>query len=373
MLPCLNESETLSTVIQKAQKSILDLGLSGEVIVADNGSTDGSQIIALSAGARLVDVPLRGYGAALQAGIAASRGKYVIMGDADDSYALDDLTLFLLKLNEGFELVMGNRFAGGIEPGAMPWLHKYIGNPVLSWMGRLFFKVSIKDFHCGLRGFNRKSILDLDLTSTGMEFASEMVVKAALNNLRIAEVPTTLKPDGRSRAPHLRTWRDGWRHLIFLLFASPRWLFLVPSLILMSLGLLGMIATGFGMAHIASLYFYTNTYFFSIGSLISGLQLFLMSILARIFSTQHGFIPKNSSISKFDKLFTLERGILVSIFGIFCSFVTFSYLAIQWKGNGFSTITTFASLRITGLLLVLICSSIQILFGSFFAALIQKC
>ena len=212
------------------------MGIDGEVIVADNGSTDDSTAIAALAGAHVVHVASKGYGSALIGGITAARGRYVIMGDADDSYDFADLAPFLEKLREGYDLVMGNRFKGGIKPGAMPLLHRYLGNPVLTAIGRLFFHSPCHDFHCGLRGFNRAAIVKLDLRTTGMEFASEMVVKATLNRLRIAEVPTTLAPDGRERPPHLRSWRDGWRRLRFLLMYSPRWLFLYPGLLLMALG-----------------------------------------------------------------------------------------------------------------------------------------
>src|SRR6185295_1973589 len=222
LMPCLNESETLETCIRKAQKSLRDLNVSGEVIVADNGSTDGSQAIAEQLDARVVHVAEKGYGSALRGGIQAARGRYIIMGDADDSYDFTNLGPFLEKLREGYELVVGNRFRGGIEPSAMPPLHRYLGNPVLTGIGRLFFRSPCGDFHCGLRGFSKAAIMRLDLRTSGMEFASEMVVKSTLYKLRISEVPTTLSPDGRSREPHLRSWRDGWRHLRFLLLYSPR-------------------------------------------------------------------------------------------------------------------------------------------------------
>ena len=238
VMPCLNEAETLATCIDKARGFLDRHGIAGEIVIADNGSTDGSQEIAVSRGARVVNVPSKGYGSALMGGIAAARGRYVIMGDADDSYDFTDLMPFVERLRAGDELVMGNRFLGGIEPGAMPPLHKYLGNPVLTWIGRLFFGSPSGDFHCGLRGFDRQAILSLDLQTTGMEFASEMVVRATLQGLRIDEVPTTLSKDGRSRPPHLRSWRDGWRHLRFLLMYSPRWLFLYPGLFLMIVGLL---------------------------------------------------------------------------------------------------------------------------------------
>src|ERR1035441_243276 len=236
LMPCLNEAETLTICIRQAVQAIRDANLAGEVLVADNGSTDGSQAIALVEGARSVNAPPRGSGAALIAGIEAARGKYVMMADADASYHFEHLPRFLPPLNQGYDLVMGNRFAGTIEPGAMPPLHRYLGNPVLSAAGRIFFRIPVGDFHCGLRAFRRDRILALNLRTTGMEFASEMVVKASLAGLRITQVPTTLSPDGRSRPPHLRSWRDGWRHLRFLLLYSPRWLFLYPGACVFAVG-----------------------------------------------------------------------------------------------------------------------------------------
>jgi glycosyltransferase involved in cell wall biosynthesis len=238
LMPCLNEAETLAACIIKANAFLARSGMTGEVIIADNGSTDGSQEIARAHDARVVDIPMRGYGAALQGGIRAARGKYIIMGDSDDSYDFNALEPFVEKLRQGYQLVMGNRFLGGIMPGAMPPLHRYLGNPVLTAIGRLFFHSPCGDFHCGLRGFSRHAALMLDLQSTGMEFASEMVVKATVLKLTIAEVPTVLSPDGRSRPPHLRSWRDGWRHLRFLLVFSPRWLFLYPGFAMFAVGLL---------------------------------------------------------------------------------------------------------------------------------------
>jgi glycosyltransferase involved in cell wall biosynthesis len=242
LMPCLNEAETLAICIRNARQFLSDHEVIGEVLIADNGSTDGSQDIARSEGANVVDVPARGYGAALLGGIRASRARFIIMGDADDSYDFSALMPFVERLRAGADMVVGNRFAGGIQAGAMPFLHKYLGNPVLSFLGRLFFHISIGDFHCGLRGFNRERIGNLGLVTPGMEFASEMIVKSALAGQRIEEVPTTLRRDGRSRPPHLRTWRDGWRHLRFLLIFSPRYLYLIPGLVLMAIGLLG---TGF--------------------------------------------------------------------------------------------------------------------------------
>src|SRR5258705_2513374 len=247
VLPCLNEAETLATCVQKAVKCLADLGVRGEVVVSDNGSTDGSQQIATDHGARVVAAPVRGYGGALMAGIAAAHGKYVIMADSDDSYDLSNLGPFINRLREGHDLVMGNRFAGGIAPGAMPALHRYLGNPVLSWLGRRLFKLrNVRDFHCGIRGFNRERILELRLCMPGMEFASELVVRASLAGYSIVEVPTTLANDGRSRPPHLRTWRDGWRHLRFLLVLSPRHTLIQPGIGLAALGAIGTVGPSLG-------------------------------------------------------------------------------------------------------------------------------
>src|ERR1700758_2808605 len=245
-MPCLNEAETVATCVRKAHGFLAASGISGEVLVADNGSTDGSQQLAEDAGARVVPISEKGYGNALMGGIVAAHGKYIIMGDADDSYDFTSLMPFVEELRKGADLVMGNRFKGGIEPGAMPKLHKYLGNPVLSFIGRLFFPSAIGDFHCGLRGFSRESALRLNLQATGMEFASEMVVKATLWGQDITEVPTTLNKDGRSRPPHLRSWRDGWRHLRFLLLFSPRWLFFLPGIVTGAAGLVigDLVATG---------------------------------------------------------------------------------------------------------------------------------
>jgi glycosyltransferase involved in cell wall biosynthesis len=371
LLPCLNESETLAICIKKAQSSIQKSGLSGVVLVSDNGSTDGSQEIAKSLGAKLILVQEKGYGSALSAGIAAANSDFVIMGDSDDSYALDDLDLFIQGLLNGDDLVIGNRFRGGIAPGAMPWLHKYLGNPVLSGLGRLFFQIPIKDFHCGLRGFRTDRIRDLNLTSTGMEFASEMVVKAQLNGLKISEVPTKLKKDGRSRPPHLRSWRDGWRHLIFLLAASPRWLFLYPGLFILSLGILGTFSTADGNVNFGKVILGSNTYFLSLGLILVGMQTILLGILARIFSSKHGFLPKSKNSSFVDKVFTLERGITLGLFLIAFSLIGLGILFVQLTFNGTEGFDSEESLRISGLLVTILLSGIQLVFYSFFASLLQ--
>ncbi len=372
LLPCLNESETLAVCIKKAQSSITKSRLKGEVLVADNGSTDGSQQIAKSLGARLITVREKGYGSALIAGIEASKSEFIIMGDADDSYALDALDEFIQSLLDGNELVMGNRFQGGVARGAMPWLHKYIGNPVLSWLGRLFFKIPIGDFHCGLRGFNTEAIRGLNLKSTGMEFASEMIVKASLNGLKIAEVPTTLKPDGRSRAPHLRTWRDGWRHLVFLLAASPRWLFLYPGIFLSSFGLLGILLTSMGPIDIGHIQLDLNSFLFSIGLVFVGTQTVLFGILARIFSTNFGTLPESKSTTRFADNFSLERGIVLGLFLLFASLIGALALFRHWNGSSLMGIQRDSALRISGLIILTSGIGVQTLFASFFASMLQS-
>ncbi len=374
VIPCLNEAETLAAVISKAKDFCLGQSISFEIIIADNGSTDGSVEIATTFGKeiRIVSVEQRGYGAALIGGIESARGAFIIMGDADDSYALDRLELFIQKLRDGYDLVMGNRFLGGISPGAMPWLHRYLGNPVLSWLGRLFFKVPIGDFHCGLRAFKTNSIRSLGLKSTGMEFASEMVVKASLNGLRITEVPTTLKVDGRSRAPHLRTWRDGWRHLVFLLAASPRWLFLYPGFSFVFLGLFGFLLTLTGPINVGQIKLDLNSFLISIGLTLVGTQVVFFGILARIFSTNFGTLPVTNSVAGFAKRFSLERGIVLGLLLLLSSFVAAVGLFLRWNGSSLEGLDRDSALRISGFVVLTSGVGIQTLFASFFASILQS-
>ena len=314
LMPCLNEAETLAACINKANTYLKESGVHGEVVVADNGSTDGSQKIAEEHGARVVNVPEKGYGAALIGGCNGARGKYVIMGDADDSYDFLHLAPFVEKLREGYDLVMGNRFKGGIEPGAMPPLHRYLGNPVLSFIARLFFPCKIGDYHCGLRGYNRESILKLGLVTTGMEYASEMVVKATLNHLKIAEVPTTLKKDGRSHAPHLRSWSDGWRHLKFLLMHSPNWLFMYPGLILFFLGLALTVVLSLGNIQIGSVGLGVHTLMYAAAAMMVGFNLVMFSLFVRSYASVTGFIPTESRLDKWLEETSTEKGVLLGIF-----------------------------------------------------------
>ncbi|HEY4163468.1 MAG TPA: glycosyltransferase family 2 protein [Dongiaceae bacterium] len=312
LMPCLNEAETLPGCVRLARDFLARHGIAGEILVADNGSTDGSQALAEEAGARVVAVGAKGYGAALSGGIDAARGRSIIMADSDGSYDFSNLMPFLDALRGGSQLVMGNRFKGGIKPGAMPPLHRYLGNPVLSFIGRLFFRSPIGDFHCGLRGFDRDAIRKLDLRTTGMEFASEMIVKATLAKLRISEVPTVLFPDGRSRAPHLRSWRDGWRHLRFLLMFSPNWLFLYPGLGLAGAGFLAMVALTLGPVRIFGTTFDVNSQLLSGTAIILGVQSGIFSILARQFSIASGLLPPSRRLAALLRPLTLERLLILA-------------------------------------------------------------
>src|SRR6201985_1278555 len=307
-MPCLNEAETVATCVRKAVRFIADSGISGEVVVADNGSTDGSRQLAENAGARVVPIPERGYGNALMGGIIAASGEYVIMGDADESYEFTNLMPFITELRKGADLVMGNRFQGGIAPGAMPPLHKYLGNPVLSSIGRLFFRSKIGDFHCGLRGFNRDSVLALNLQATGMEFASEMVVKATLAGQRVTEVPTTLAKDGRSRPPHLRSWRDGWRHLRFLLLFSPRWLFFYPGLVLLIVGLGLGAAVATGPLTIGGVSLDVDTLVACGACVDIGFQAILFSLFTQVYAGAEGFLPTEPKVQTVLGSLSLGRG-----------------------------------------------------------------
>ena len=370
VLPCLNEAETLAVCIRKAKASIEGLGIDGEVVIADNGSTDGSQDIARAEGARVVDVPIRGYGAALTAGIADARGEFVIMGDADDSYDLSNLGPFVEALRGGADLVMGNRFAGGIEPGAMPALHRYLGNPVLTAVGRVLFRSPVKDFHCGLRGFRRDAILELDLRTTGMEFASEMVVKATLNKLNIVEVPTTLSPDGRSRAPHLRTWRDGWRHLRFLLLYSPRWLFLYPGMILFLVGLVmgGVLLTG--PIQIGEHALDVSALIYSMAAVLIGFQAILFAAFSRAFVANEGLMPPSTGMQKAFKVLNLERGLIIGLLMLVLGIGLAIYGFIHWGSSDFGALNTRDAVRLAVPAATLSVLGFETIMGSFFLSVL---
>ena len=313
LMPCLNEAETLEACIRKAQGFLDRSGVVGEVLVADNGSTDGSQALAERLGARVVPVSAPGYGAALMGGIRAAGGRYVIMGDSDDSYDFSRLDAFVAELRQGWELVMGNRFKGGVAPGAMPPLHRYLGNPVLTATGRILYGSPSGDFHCGLRGFDRAAILSLDLELPGMEFASEMVVKATLRKLRITEVPTTLSKDGRSRPPHLRSWRDGWRHLRFLLLLSPRWVFLHSGLAMLGVGLAGMAALLPGPLGVAGVVLDIHSLLYAALATVVGYQSVLFWVFCKTLNEAAGMLPPDPGFARVGRAITLERGLLVAL------------------------------------------------------------
>jgi hypothetical protein len=370
VMPCLNEGETLACCIDKAQQAMREHGIRGEVIVADNGSTDGSAEIARLLGARIVEVPEKGYGSALMGGISAARGKYVIMGDADDSYDFLHIPRFIEKLRAGHDLVMGNRFQGGIAPGAMPASHRYLGNPILSGMGRLFFGSPCGDFHCGLRGFRKKAIIGLELRTTGMEFATEMVVKATLQGLSIGEVPTTLSPDGRHRPPHLRTWRDGWRHLRFLLMYSPRWLFLYPGLALMCCGAAVAVWLLPGPRQLGPLTLDVHTLLYACVAILVGFQAVWFAVLTKVFATGVGLLPPDARLQRAFGVFTLESGLLVGAVLILAGVVA-SVLAVWiWGSRAFGPLEPGETLRLVIPAVLAAALGCQVVLSSFFLSIL---
>jgi hypothetical protein len=370
LMPCLNEAETLATCVRKAMDYLARSGVAGEVLIADNGSTDGSQAIAQGLGARVVAVPERGYGAALIAGIRAARGRFVIMGDSDDSYDFTALDPFVAKLREGYDLVMGNRFKGGIKPGAMPPLHRYLGNPVLSTIGRVFFGSPVGDFHCGLRGFNRASMLALDLRLPGMEFASEMVVKATVQGLRLAEVPTTLSPDGRSRPPHLRSWRDGWRHLRFLLVFCPRWLFLYPGAALFLAGGLAMAALLPGPMRLGGVTFDVHTLIYASGAMVMGFQAVQFWVFARIYGAQEGVVPEAPRLTALLSRFGLEPALLVAAALVLGGLGLGVTAVAIWGGERFGPLPGMGAMRVAIASVTAMLLGLQLAFGAFFVMLL---
>jgi len=338
IMPCLNEAETLERCIRKAVDYLERSGIAGEVVIGDNGSSDGSQQIAQRCGARIVDIPLRGYGAALYGATLAARGAFVIMGDSDDSYDFSNLDAFVEKLRQGFDLVMGNRFLGGIQPGAMPWKNRYIGNPILSAIGRVLFHCPARDFHCGLRGFSKDAFLRMDLRTTGMEFASEMVIKATLNHMKIAEVPTTLSRDGRSRPPHLRPYRDGWRHLRFMLLFSPGWLFLYPGALLMLLGLtlsLLLMRSSIQLLHVE---LGLDTLIYAAFMIATGFQSGLFAVLSRVYAVQEHLYPASRGYRNIYRHITLERGLIAGLLLSLGGLASTAYALLEWRNAGFGAL-----------------------------------
>jgi glycosyltransferase involved in cell wall biosynthesis len=373
LLPCLNEAETLEVCVTKARRALDDLGVVGEVLVSDNGSTDGSQDIAIKAGARVSHAPIRGYGGALLNGIAEARGKYIIMGDADDSYDLSNLEPFVRELRAGHDMVMGNRFRGGIAPGAMPPLHRYLGNPVLSWLGRRLFGKSLShvgDFHCGIRGFNRDRIRQLGLCMPGMEFASELIVRAALNDYDIVEVPTTLQPDGRSRPPHLRTWRDGWRHLRFLLVFAPRKTLIWPGAIMFVLGLIGTSILTVGPLRVAGVGFDINTLVYTCLAMLVGTQLLMFGAFALIYGHNEGITSARQS-DRWIRLVRLETctavGVLLVLIGLAGSILAFS----AWGARGFGAQDLGEALRVVLPSSTAIGVGVTVIFAGLFSSLLS--
>jgi len=338
ILPCLNEAETLEACIRKAMGYLERSGVAGEVVVADNGSTDGSREIALGCGARVVTVPLRGYGAALYGATLAARGQYIVMGDADDSYDFSSLDLFVAKLRQGYDLVMGNRFAGGIQPGAMPWKNRYIGNPILSTIGRALFHCPARDFHCGLRGYSKEAFTRMDLRTTGMEFASEMVIKATLSGMKIAEVATTLSPDGRSRPPHLRPYRDGWRHLRFMLLFSPNWLFLYPGLALMLVSLAGTFLLMRSPLHIFRVELGIDSLIYCAFMIVAGFQSVLFAVLSRVYAVQERLYPASRGYRSLFCHINLERGLIVGLLLALGGVASTFYALLEWRNAGFGAL-----------------------------------
>jgi len=371
VMPCLNEAETLGTCIRRAQQAIADANIAGEVLVADNGSTDGSIEIAEGLGARLVRVAAKGYGNALMGGIAAAAGKYVVMGDADASYDFAHIPRFLGPLRDGADLVMGNRFRGGIEKGAMPPTHQYFGNPAMTWLGRLFFRNrAVGDFYCGLRGFRKDAYQCMGLRTTGMEFATEMVVKATLLNLRIAEVPTTLSPDGRSRPPHLRTWRDGWRTLRFFLLYSPRWLFLYPGIALVVLGtVLGAWLLP-APRTVADVTFDVHTLLYAAAFVLLGFQSICFAVFTKLFAVSEGLHPPDQTLDRFFRYITLEVGLGVGAVLIVGGLCASLMAVVGWGLTHFGPLDYSHTMRIVILAVTLLTLGAQTVFTSFFLSVL---
>ena len=370
VMPCLNEAETLATCIAKAQRFLAASSVRGEILVADNGSSDGSQSIAARLGVRVVDVPERGYGSALHGGVSAARGRYVIFGDADDSYDFSDLGAFLERLRAGDALVMGNRFRGGIRPGAMPPLHRFLGNPVLSALGRLFFRSTVGDFHCGLRAVNRAAYDAMAPTTTGMEYASELVIKATLAGLPISEVPVVLHPDGRSRPPHLRSWRDGWRHLRFMLLFSPRWLFLVPGSALFGLGSAASLWLLTGERRLGPAQLGIHTLLIAGLACLLGYQLIVFAFFTKVFAITEGFQPMPRYLDRLFAHVTLELGIVVGLLLTLAGLATLVAATLHWNALGFGVLDPVVTMRVVIPGAVLLVLGIQTVFSSFFLSVL---
>jgi glycosyltransferase involved in cell wall biosynthesis len=371
VMPCLNEVETLAACIAEAREAIAKGGYTAEIIVADNGSADGSQLVARELGAKVVDVQRKGYGSALIGGIDAAQGRFVVMGDADASYDFAAIGPLIAKLRDGYDLVVGNRFLGGIEPGAMPWSHRWLGNPVLSSINKMFFHAPVGDTHCGLRAFTKDAYEKMRLRATGMEFASEMVIKASLKGMRITEVPVVLRPDGRSRPPHLRTWRDGWRHLRFMLLFSPRWLFLYPGLALLVVGL-GLSALLIaGPLRIGGVRLDIHTMLVAGFLALLGYQLVLFAVFTKMFAIREGFHPPHPALQTLLRYITLEVGLLAGALMALGGLVALVLAVTSWQSVGFGNLNPSTTMREVIPAVVLLSLGTQTIFASFFISILS--
>jgi glycosyltransferase involved in cell wall biosynthesis len=370
VMPCLNEQETVAACVRKAIASLRAAGIAGEVIVADNGSTDDSVQLAQIEGARIVNIEQKGYGNALKGGILASRGEYVLMADSDDSYDFGHAPRFVERLRAGSDLVMGNRFRGGISRQAMPFLHRYLGNPVLTAIGQLFFNSPCGDFHCGIRAIRKDSFQRMDIRSTGMEFASEMVVKASLLGMKVSEVPTTLNPDGRSRAPHLRTWRDGWRHLRFLLMYSPRWLFLYPGILLVVIGLIGSVLLLPGRRVFHGVGFDVHTLLYALVAVLLGFQLIAFAAFTKVFAITEGLLPEDPRLKRVFRWVTLETGLVVGALLTLLGLAGSIFAVSAWARGSFGALDAERTLRIVMPSVFALTIGVQITFSSFFLSIL---
>ena len=371
LMPCLNEAETVGICVDKALAFLRRAGVEGEVLIADNGSSDGSPAVAESRGARVVPVRERGYGAALSGGIAAARGRYIVMGDADDSYDFSRLEGFLDELRNGADVVMGNRFKGGVQAGAMPALHRWLGNPLLSYIGRRLFRIQVNDFHCGLRGVNAQSIRALNLRTPGMEFASEMVVRAALEGLKVVEVPTSLWPDGRSRPPHLRTWRDGWRHLKFMLTYSPRWLFLYPGIGFLALGLILTTLLFPGPLQLGEIGLENKAFMAGCLCLLVGVQSIAFSLLVRRYASRQGYLPRHRRYANFLDHLTMERLAVVALILFLIGGGGVAWCFFKWWGAFFGPFDSPVATRLMVFSISILSAATQILLAAFLGAIMD--
>jgi glycosyltransferase involved in cell wall biosynthesis len=370
VMPCLNEETSVGGCIEQIVRTLAKYGISGEVIVADNGSTDKSREIAGSLGAKVVSVADRGYGSALMGGIVAAQAKFIIMGDADGSYDFTHIPVFLEKLRSGYDLVMGNRFQGGIQPGAMPPLHRYFGNPMLTGIGRLFFNTPSHDFYCGLRGFTKTGYEQMHLRTTGMEFAMEMVVKASLFKMRVCEVPTTLSPDIRGRKSHLRSWHDGWRGLRFLLLYSPRWLFLYPGLAMLGIGTTAALWLLPGPRKVGRIFLDVHTLLYAAAVILTGFQAVVFAFFTKLFGITEGLLPEDPRLNQAFRVFNLEKGLLAGAALLVTGLGVACYTLLLWNRTGYGAMNPSVVVRLVAAALVAITLGVEVIFSSFFLSIL---